>query len=1231
MVEGAEHSRICTVTSGQDLTVFDCLAVAVSERDKHNVNLELHKEISVKLKNLTSLIVACWLVLVLGASSPVWGQQAAGSITGTVSDPSGSAIPNATITVRDTDRGTTWITKSGSAGIYEFPVVSTGTLVVTAEAPGFNKESRNSFVLSVNQVARIDFKMRVGDVSATVNVVDAPPLLQTSSTEVGSVIDANAVASLPLATRDTNELVLLVPGVVSPNIFAFQSTQNTFGTGRGYVNGAREQDNNSTLDGMDINQPDNNDVAYVPSPDAIENFNVITSNAPADYGNYIGGVIVETTKSGTNHFHGTLYEYIRNTDLEANSWQDKANGSLLIQNSAGAYVPSTVLPRPTLQWNNFGAAVGGPIVRNKLFFFADETTEINNTPRTAQTNSTIPTPFLGGDFSSLCTSQGATFVAGVCSNPALQLYSPTYLTGPNAGQVAPVGSRQAFANNQVPLSSTVAAAMVASQPFTQQFENQVYYTSGYVHSFQGDLKIDWQASPKDHIMGRYSQSYTISTITNGADVLSPNLTRTYPLKNFVANYVRTISPSLVNEVRAGMQIFPANDQAYTNSTSANYPQEFGLPGVQESILPQMTFGYGQVGNADNVEVFHDTTIEAEDSITWTRGKHSVHAGFELYHYIMNDIYSGGNGSAGQFAFTGQYTGNGNVPGTTTTIAGNPFADFLLGLPQTVLQGAPFHFDLRNSLYAGFVQDNWNPTRNLTLNLGVRYELTTARGDKDAGENVNFKLDSGTPEIGTNYNTYKGIDNLQPRIGFAWQPGWVPRMVIRGAYDISTYMEGNGVGNMAIVNPPNTLLHTEINQTGAALNYPVTTLDQGYSAFSAVCTPAQLVALAPNCLSGITTHSTNPNLQPAVDQQFSLAVQQQFGGNFTFNLGYVGNKDDHMSDIYIYNQKEINSVGAVVPGPFLQDTVNAGSQSRYNASDGISRYSALEATLAQKNFHGLDYQFSYTWSKCLANSLGYFGSYGDEEGAGESQTSGTQQFFQNAYNPKGDYGRCTIDLAQSFTGYAIYDLPFGRGKTFGGHVNTAVNEVIGGWKTAVDTIFHSGFGITPFAGAASFSDENPLSASTLTGSFEARPNCVSGVKSSQPMQTVQIGGSIGRTNLNPASVSEVADVADGGTFGNCQTGALRGPGLKTANLTLTKQFPITQQANVAFSAQFINLTNTPIFSVPAAYGSPYSSCYACNAVRTTGPQGGLSGTVGAFGLVDGSNPGRQIEFSLRVNY
>jgi hypothetical protein len=1157
------------------------------------------------------------MVLMTGASSTVCAQQAAGSITGTVEDSSGSALPGARITVRDVDRGTTWVTVTGGAGIYEFPSVPVGNVQVKAEAAGFSTEVRNSFALVLNQVAKVDFQMKVGKVSETLTVTDAPPLLQTSSTEVGTEIDANAVSSLPMASRDLNQLTLLAPGVVSPNIFAFESSQTTFGTGRPYVNGAREQDNNSSLDGMDVNQPDNNDVAYVPSPDAVQEFNIITSNAPADFGNYIGGVIVESIKSGTNGFHGNIYEYIRNTDLDANSWQDKANAYLSIPD-----VTSTTLPRPVLQWNNFGGTIGGPIIKNKLFFFADEQTELNNTPRTAQTNSIIPTSYLTGDLGALCTSQGAAFVGGVCSNAAYQLYSPVYLTGANAGQVAPLGSRQPFLNNQVPINSKVAAAMVASPLFAQQFEQQSYYTSGYVHAYQGDVKIDWQASDKDHVMGRYSQMYTINQTSYGTDVLTPNLTREYPLKNFVVNYVRTLTPSLVNEVRVGAQIFPANDQIYTNATGGNLPQEFGLPGVQESILPAMSFGYGQVGSSDGVEVFHDTTVEAEDSITWTHGKHSIHAGFELYHYMMNDVYAGNQGAAGSFTFNGQYTGNGSI--------GNAFADFLLGLPQQVQQGVPFGFNLRNSLFAAFAQDNWKLKPNLTLNVGLRYELTTPRGDKDASKNVNFDLSTGTPEIGTNYDTYKGIDNFQPRVGFAWQPSWAPNTVLRGAYDISTYMEGNGVNNMAVVNPPNVELHNELNNSGAALLYPLTTLDEGYTPFSAACTPAQLAAFAPACFASGQAHATNPQLQPAVDQQWSLFLQHQFSGNTTATIGYVGNKDDHMADIYLYNQKQIDSSGAIVPGPYMQPIVDAGAQARYNASDGFSRYNALEAVIAQKNYHGLDFQASYTWSKCLANSLGYFGSYGDEEGAGESQTQATQNFFQNEYDPRADYGRCTIDAAQSFSAYGVYSLPIGRGKLLGANVNRAVDAVIGGWKTAVSTTFRSGFGITPFAGAYQ-GDQNPNSASTLTGSYQPRPNCVAGVSGSQSMQTVQIGGSIGRTNLNPGAVGEVADVADGGTFGNCQNGALRGPSLKTADLNVTKSIPVTEKVNLDVSAQFINLTNTPIFSVPASWWGQYSSCEACNAVRTTGYYGGGAGTVGAFGLLDGSNPGREIELSLKVAF
>ena len=1158
--------------------------------------------------------VAYLLVLLLMAPAAVRAQQAAGSITGTVTDPSGSAVPSANVTARDVNQNTTWTTKTSDAGVYEFPQIPGGKIAVKVEAPGFQTQERSAFDLVVNQVARVDFALSVGKVSTTVQVSGEPPLLQTSSTEVGTTLNADDVTSLPLATRDVNQLALLVPGVVSPNIFAFESSQTTFGTGRPYVNGAREQDNNSSVDGMDVNQPDNNDVAYVPSPDALSNFNVITSNAPADYGNYIGGVIVETIKSGTNQFHGNLFEFVRNTDLDANTWQDKANAFLVIPS-----VTSTTLPRPVLQWNEFGGTIGGPIIRDKLFFFADQQTELNNTPRTAQTNTVLPSAFLTGDLSALCTSQGANFVGGICSNPAYQLYSPVYLSGPLAGQPAPVNARQPFANNQVPINSKVAGALVASKLFTGQEETPTYYQSGYVHSYQGDLKIDWQASQRDHIMGRYSQMYTINTQSNGTNQLTPNLTREYPLKNIVADYSRTISPTLVNDLRAGIQIFPANDQIYSSPVSGNLPQQFGLPGVQESILPSMSFGYTGIGSSDGVEIFHDTTIEAEDGLTWTHGKHTLHGGFEYYHYIMNDVYAGNQGAAGSFTFNGQYTGNGGN-------FGNAFADFLLGLPSNVQQGVPFNFHLRNSLFAGYAQDNYRATHNLTLNLGLRYELTTPRGDKTASNNVNFNLLTGTPEIGTNYNTYKGWDNWQPRIGLAFTPPWDRNTVLRAAYDISTYMEGNGVNNMAVVNPPNVELHNEVNNSGAGLQYPTTTLDQGYTPFSAACTRAQLMAFAPACFASGQAHATNPNLQPAVDQQWTAAVEHQFKGNLTATVQYVGNKDDHMSDIYLYNQKILTSAGTVVPGPYMQPIVTAGAQARYNASDGISRYNALEAVLAQRNYHGLDMQASYTWSKCMANSLGYFGSYGDEEGAGESQTQATQNFFQNEYNPLADYGRCTIDVAQNFQAYGVYNLPFGRGKLIGSGISRGLDEVIGGWQTALDLAFHSGFAITPFAGAY-MGDENAQSAASLTGSYQPRPDCVAGVAQSVGMQTVQIGSSIGRTNLNPGAVTEVAN----DTFGNCQNGALRGPALKTSDLNLTKQFPITERINVAAGAQFINLTNTPIFSVPASWWGQYSSCGACNGVRTTGYFGGGAGTVGLYGLLDGSNPGRQIVLSLKLNY
>jgi hypothetical protein len=269
--------------------------------------------------------------------------------------------------VRDIDRNTTWVTTTTGAGLYDFPTVPVGRIEVKVEAPGFATEVRNSFTLILNQVARVDFTLKVGAVSSTIEVSTVPPLLQTGSTEMSTLIDANAASNLPLATRDINQLTLLAPGVVSPNIFSFESPVSTFGTGRPMVNGAREQDDTFTLDGMDMIQPDNSDVSYTPAPDAVQEFNLITTNAGADYGNYIGGLIIESIKSGTNAYHGDLYEFFRNTDLDANSWQDKGYAWFQIPNPngpAGSYVNDTAYPVPPLHWNQFGGTVGGPIQRS---------------------------------------------------------------------------------------------------------------------------------------------------------------------------------------------------------------------------------------------------------------------------------------------------------------------------------------------------------------------------------------------------------------------------------------------------------------------------------------------------------------------------------------------------------------------------------------------------------------------------------------------------------------------------------------------------------------------------------------------------------------------------------------------------------------------------------------------------------------------------------------------------
>jgi len=1127
--------------------------------------------------------------------SYTWAQEVTASIVGTVVDPSGAAVSGATITARDLDRGTVLATTTNDAGAFNIPGVPVGKYQVKAEAKGFQTVINQAFTVTLNQTARLNLQLRIGQTTETVEVSAVAPLLQTDTSLLGNLVDSATVTALPLSTHNTNQLTLIsAPGVITPNLFGFQAAQNSFGTGRPYVNGAREQENNFLLDGMDNNQPDNNDVGYVPSPEAVQEFNLITGSAPADFGNYLGGVVNVTVKSGTNDFHGSLYEYLRRGGLNANSWQ---NNHACAQNADGVtfscgrnQAGQQIAPRAALHYDDFGFTFGGPIIQNKLFFFADFAESLFSQPATVGQLNLIPDQQRQGNFASLCPEG---FSGGICNNPAHQLFDPASSANP--------ATRTAFANNQIPIGRfNSAARAIITSPFYPGGAVANNINQFKTNTYQGDLKIDFVPSQKDHLMGRYSQQFITAPQSNSLQLLG-DADRTFPLKNLVLDETHTFSASLLNDARLGFQYFPVTE-GFSNPTGQNLGAAFGIAGVTVSFLPQMTFSgtnVGPIGNADLVQSFHDTTWQFEDTATWTHGRHVIHGGFQGYHYIMNDLYPGNAGLAGQFIFNGQFTGNNGAS------AGNAVADFVLGLPQDVQQGNGGGGTkyLRNSLFGIFAQDNWRIKDNLTLNLGLRYELTTARQTNN-GQDVNFNLITGAPTIGSGYNTYTGIGNFQPRLGLAWQPHWnsvwARNTVIRAAYGVSSFMEANGVNNLPYQNPPFIGAHELINPATQAL--PTSTLSQGFSGFpAAACTAAALQALSPVCLSGATLHLTNPNLQPAIDQQWNLTIQRQLGTRTSVSVGYVGNKIDHMSDIFIFNQKVLNPNGTVSPGPFAQALINccgAGNSPtiRFNDSSGIQRYNALQVSVEQRAWQGLQFRTNYTWSKCMSNSLGYFGPFGDEEQLpGSTSQTGFGFFFQNAYNAKGDYGRCISDAAGLFNGYMTYDLPFGKGRRFGGGADSVVNAVIGGWSIASDFTLHTGFALYPHGADKS-----------LTGSASPRPNCVPGVSQSGSGQFTNPNdpttlGVLGPHFLNPASVTD----ANPGTFGTCAAGAFRGPGLATSDMSIVKSFQISERTNFQFLTQFINLTNTPILGAPST---------------STGP---------TFGVITSSNPGRQVQFGMKL--
>jgi hypothetical protein len=1155
-------------------------------------------------RRLLSLAVLCSLSVALVVVSQVsWAQEVTATLVGTITDPSGAPIKGATVTATDANRGTLWTARTSDSGSYSLQRLPIGSYSVKVAATGFDTAIYPTFALQINQTARVDVTMKVGQVSESVEVTSEAPVLQTENAQVGTVIDSATTDNLPLETRNYVQLTLLSPGSVSVDPSSMNQGSNTAEEGgRPYINGNREQSNNFLLDGIDNNQVSDNVLGYTPSPDAIAEFNVINQNASAEFGNYNGGIVNATIKSGTNSFHGDVFEYFRNDVFNANKWE---NG--LGAGSTG------VLPTPKLRWNMFGGTVGGPIIKNKLFFFADYQGGRLDHPSTS-TNISVLTPAeAGGDFSALST----------------QLYNPCASgTGGTTGvacSILPPASRtaQPFAGNIIPSNMLDPAftALVTSSlyPKAVAAPGSVFglapdLTAQQFNSDQGDIKVDFKASDRDSLFARFSKGNQYDPSSHSVALFGNTVNEAY-LLNGALNWTHSFNSNLLNEVRFGKNnVRLATGFTSWDSSVGQLANQIGIvngnPGTVVG-LPSLSFGGGSgtnpnagslttLGNSSVVQRFNTTVTQFDDVLIWTHGHHTIKSGFQMNRYNLNVFYSGNGGELGLEIFGlgpgGNYSGNGT--------GGDPVADWALGLPQDASRGiSSGGWHQRDWLYAGFVQDDWRATDSLTLNLGLRYEARTPwteMNGRQASVNIftgAIQLPGNTPVpagvVGSNgfsnagYKSDYGLLDFQPRVGFALSPkAWAGKTVIRGAVDVSSYLEGTGTNLRLAQNPPFTPPQVEASNVA---NGPV--LYNTETAFSKA---------SGNPFVGATLLAWSGTVQPAVSDQWNLSVQHQIANNTTIQLGYVGQRTTHLMVPEWLAQGEL--VNGTVMYPFLGGKNSAASgltgfgpnqlgNVKNTASAGNMNYNALQAVLQKRYSNGLEAQISYTYEKCMTNDDGYYGTWG-----GEKLTTASGNYWQNLYNPNGDYAQCYWDSKHVISAYAVYQIPFGKGKKFGNDAPAVVDAVAGNWSINPIVSLHSGFPLSLYG-----------SDNSGTGSPEARPDCLGSVH--YPKQVVSVNGIQGMDWFAANSFAPAAP----GTYGNCPAqGPVIGPGYVDFDISMQKNFPIGERMKFQFRTDFLNVFNHPNLAAP-------------NTSFGTGPPND------GFGVINTSQDARQLQFALKFYF
>jgi Carboxypeptidase regulatory-like domain/TonB dependent receptor/TonB-dependent Receptor Plug Domain len=1141
------------------------------------------------------------LGVLLSGSTNGSAQSDQGAITGIVQDTSGALIPNVQVTVTNVDTGLALQAKSNGSGVFVFSPLKIGNYSLSASSTGFKTVTRENLHLDIQQRLNVNLILPAGSVSETVNVTSAAPLLQTQDAAVGQVIPTKEINDTPLNGRNWVYIAQLTAGVAPP----FGGTRGS-GSGDFVANGQRAEQNNFILDGVDNNTnlvDFLNGSSYImrPPPDALSEFSLQTSNFSAEFGHSAGAVLQANLKSGTNQIHGDVWEYFRNTNLDAINW------------NAG---PDAVAP-PYHQ-NQFGATLGLPIWRNKLFYFGDM--EVNRISISNPTPINVPSALeRQGNFSELLNGN----LTGVGA--------PTLLYQPNSADPSqPLtcnGKQNVFCAGQI---NAVAQKILNLYPAPNAnggklYNNYVVNVGNSDNTIQWDQRLDWNVNAKDQAYARYSYLHEIKT--NGLP-LGPVLDGsgyggqydTNLAMNFMGSETHVFTPSLTNELRFGYNWGVFNFQQ-PNAYNPNANTALGL-GPQPSDLKPGQYGLPQGYVNGTIQQWGSTGISREsqnvyqilDNVTKIWGNHSLKFGTSFQAVRFYYIYAPAD--LGQYHWDGQYTGLVGVANT-----GSAVADMLVDQESYAAISVSPNVNDAQWYDAGYAQDDWRITPKLTLNLGVRYDYFQPykeNGGRQANFVVTGPLGIGTGSgvvqfpksqqniaLGAPFLTALAKDNVAvqfvdndrlvtsqktdfaPRVGFAYSAR--PDTVIRagfGTFYGGLQSEGNGNlgANFPYSNQASFYAPTCVQDNCPSLAAQGVTLQSGLL-------PATNGGQLQTFISQPGFHSIDPKLKPPYTMTYSLGVQQQISSNLAATITYVGNLSRHL---------ELYGAPNTAPGLWRPGT----NTNPYNPFPdlggigevhfgGVSTYNSLQAKLEKRYSNGLSFLSTYTWSHALddaSDAGGLFSAIGNR---------------QPAIIPYIDeFTNSVFDIRNRFTLNGNYELPFGRGHTFLRNSSRWLDEAVGGWSSSLSFAAQTGTPFTvspnistasgggaraypvksPYAGGGTPDPSNP-SLTSCPSEVKTKLNYINPCAFRNPLPGETIADDthpVGSVNPDGVPVLYAAPVTDKATaialLGPVQNNVY-GPGYYQVNMSLFKSFKTWREQNLQFRADAFNVLNHPTLGTP----------------------------------------------------